>query len=91
MDQMKSSSKMQWISGIAMVMALFVLPVFLNEFGRTGEYWIWVSTEMIIMALIANNKDGKQKKIFYKIFLIFFHDILLLCLYSKYFFYFSHH
>ena len=53
MDHMTSSSRTQWISGITLIVILFVLPIFLNEFGRTGEYWIWVSTEMIIMALFA--------------------------------------
>lgn len=30
-----------------------VLPFILTNYGKTGEYWIWVITEMIIMALFA--------------------------------------
>ena len=30
-----------------------MLPFILGRLGRTGEYWIWVTTEMIIMALFA--------------------------------------
>jgi branched-chain amino acid transport system permease protein len=41
------------IAGIAVVVALFALPFVLGQMGRTGEYWIWVSTEMIILALFA--------------------------------------
>jgi branched-chain amino acid transport system permease protein len=35
--------------------ALFILPYVLAQFGRTGEFWIWVTTEMIIMALFATS------------------------------------
>jgi branched-chain amino acid transport system permease protein len=35
------------------VAALIILPFLLIFLGKTGEYWIWVSTEMIIMALFA--------------------------------------
>jgi len=41
-------------AAIATVIAvLFVLPFVLARFGRTGEFWIWVTTEMVIMALFA--------------------------------------
>ncbi|MEW6261991.1 MAG: branched-chain amino acid ABC transporter permease [Thermodesulfobacteriota bacterium] len=44
------------IAAAALVIAaLFILPFILNRLGRTGEYWIWVSTEMIIMALFATS------------------------------------
>jgi branched-chain amino acid transport system permease protein len=39
--------------GAIVVAVLFALPFILGQFGRTGEYWIWVTTEMIIMALFA--------------------------------------
>jgi len=42
-----------WIAGIIVTAALFVLPFILAKFGRTGEFWIWVTTEMIINALFA--------------------------------------
>ncbi len=42
-----------WIAGIIVTVALFVLPFILAKFGRTGEFWIWVTTEMIINALFA--------------------------------------
>ena len=42
-----------WIAGIIVTTALFVLPFILAKFGRTGEFWIWVTTEMIINALFA--------------------------------------
>jgi branched-chain amino acid transport system permease protein len=53
MDDTTSSSGKGWIAGIVVVIALVVLPLALSRFGKTGEYWIWVSTEMIIMALFA--------------------------------------
>lgn len=53
MDKSPSNNKMGWIAGIALAVALFVLPFVLARLGRTGEYWIWVTTEMIIMALFA--------------------------------------
>ncbi len=49
----RSSGKMNRIAGVAVVCALFLLPFILARFGRTGEYWIWVTTEMIIMGLFA--------------------------------------
>jgi branched-chain amino acid transport system permease protein len=42
-----------WIAGILVLACLFILPFVLSGWGRTGEYWIWVCTEMIIMALFA--------------------------------------
>ncbi|MGO9569324.1 MAG: branched-chain amino acid ABC transporter permease [Desulfomonilaceae bacterium] len=53
MDKSRSSNNMNWVTGIVVVVALFVLPFVLDRLGRTGEYWIWVTTEMIIMALFA--------------------------------------
>jgi branched-chain amino acid transport system permease protein len=41
-----------WAAAIA---ALLALPFVLSQFGRTGEYWLWVSTQMIIMALYATS------------------------------------
>jgi branched-chain amino acid transport system permease protein len=45
--------KRKWLAGAALVAALFLLPFLLARLGMTGEYWIWVTTEMIIMALFA--------------------------------------
>jgi branched-chain amino acid transport system permease protein len=53
MDKSPSNNKIGWIAGIVLAVALFVLPFVLSRLGRTGEYWIWVTTEMIIMALFA--------------------------------------
>jgi branched-chain amino acid transport system permease protein len=53
MDKSPSNKKMRWISGVVVAVALFVLPFVLARLGRTGEFWIWVTTEMIIMALFA--------------------------------------
>jgi branched-chain amino acid transport system permease protein len=39
----------------AVLVALFILPYVLAQLGRTGEYWVWVATEMIIMALFATS------------------------------------
>ncbi len=47
------SRKKNWIAGAVTVAAMIVLPFVLSGFGRTGEYWIWVTTEMIIMSLFA--------------------------------------
>ncbi|MBI5569583.1 MAG: branched-chain amino acid ABC transporter permease [Desulfomonile tiedjei] len=38
---------------VAIVVALVLLPFILSQFGRTGEFWIWVTTEMIITGLFA--------------------------------------
>ena len=48
-------AKTNWIIGAACILALFILPYVLARFGKTGEFWIWVSTEMIIMALFATS------------------------------------
>jgi branched-chain amino acid transport system permease protein len=42
-----------WIAGGIVTAILFALPFVLAQLGRTGEYWIWVTTEMIISALFA--------------------------------------
>jgi len=41
------------VAGALITVALFLLPFILVRLGRTGEYWIWVTTEMVIMALFA--------------------------------------
>jgi len=39
-------------AGVAIaILALFILPLFLSQLGKTGQFWTWVVTEMIIMAL----------------------------------------
>ncbi|MGD2186746.1 MAG: branched-chain amino acid ABC transporter permease [Desulfobacterales bacterium] len=48
-------AKTNWIIGAAAILALFILPFVLARFGKTGQFWIWVSTEMIIMALFATS------------------------------------
>jgi branched-chain amino acid transport system permease protein len=48
-------AKTNWIIGAVVTLALFILPYVLARFGRTGEFWIWVSTEMVIMALFATS------------------------------------
>ncbi|MBI4964586.1 MAG: branched-chain amino acid ABC transporter permease [Desulfomonile tiedjei] len=53
MDKSPSNNNISWIAGVVVAVALFVLPLVLARFGKTGEYWIWVTTEMIIMALFA--------------------------------------
>ncbi len=53
MDKLQPNNNMRWVTGIVVVVVLFVLPFVLAQLGRTGEYWIWVTTEMIIMALFA--------------------------------------
>jgi branched-chain amino acid transport system permease protein len=47
------SGNKNWVAGAVIAVALFVLPFVLVRLGRTGEYWIWVTTEMVIMALFA--------------------------------------
>ena len=42
-----------WFVGGIVTAILFALPFVLAQFGRTGEFWIWVTTEMIISALFA--------------------------------------
>jgi len=54
MDKSKLENR-NWIVGIVFIVALFILPFVLAKMGRTGEFWIWVTTEMIIMALFATS------------------------------------
>ncbi len=54
MDKLQQVNK-NWIFGAATVALLFILPFVLARFGTTGEFWIWVTTEMIIMALFATS------------------------------------
>jgi len=42
-----------WITVGIVAVILAILPFVLAQFGRTGEYWIWVTTEMLIMGLFA--------------------------------------
>ena len=48
-------AKTNWIIGAVVILTLFILPYVLARFGRTGQFWIWVSTEMVIMALFATS------------------------------------
>jgi branched-chain amino acid transport system permease protein len=48
-----ASAKMRPAALAAFLTVLFVLPFVLAQLGRTGEFWIWVATEMVIMALFA--------------------------------------
>lgn len=48
-----TSGKMQQIAVAVVLAVLFVLPFLLAQLGSKGEFWIWVTTEMIIMALFA--------------------------------------
>jgi branched-chain amino acid transport system permease protein len=50
----KSESKHRVVV-IAFLISVFILPFVLNQLGRTGEFWIWVTTEMVIMALFATS------------------------------------
>lgn len=54
MDVSRSKNR-NILVGAAVIVALFTLPYVLAQFGRTGEFWIWVTTEMIIMALFATS------------------------------------
>jgi len=47
------SGKNQQIAVAVVLVVLFVLPFLLAQLGSKGEFWIWVTTEMIIMALFA--------------------------------------
>lgn len=55
MNNNTRQAKINWIIGAAVILALCILPYVLARFGKTGEFWIWVSTEMIIMALFATS------------------------------------
>ncbi len=48
-----TAGKGKWIAAGLVVAALFALPFILTALGKTGQYWIWVTTEMIIMGLFA--------------------------------------
>lgn len=48
-----TSGRINWIIGVVVVAALVVLPFILGQLGRSGEYWIWVTTEMLINGLFA--------------------------------------
>jgi branched-chain amino acid transport system permease protein len=54
MDNLQSGRKTILIGAIIVVL-LLLLPFVLDRFGQTGEFWIWVATEMIIMALFATS------------------------------------
>jgi branched-chain amino acid transport system permease protein len=47
------SATTNWVAAGVVTALLFILPFVLAQFGRSGEYWIWVTTEMIINALSA--------------------------------------
>jgi branched-chain amino acid transport system permease protein len=51
----RQQAKTNWIIGAAIMVALFILPFILARLGKTGEFWTWVATEMIIMALFATS------------------------------------
>jgi len=51
--QTSRSATTNWIAAAVVTVLLFMLPFVLAKFGRPGEYWIWVTTEMIINALFA--------------------------------------
>jgi branched-chain amino acid transport system permease protein len=48
-----NSNRKNYLWGIIAIAALVILPFVLITLGNKGEYWIWVITEMIIMALFA--------------------------------------
>jgi branched-chain amino acid transport system permease protein len=54
MHTLQPGYKNKIIGGIV-VLLLLLLPFILAQFGQTGEFWIWVATEMIIMALFATS------------------------------------
>ncbi|MBF0477290.1 MAG: branched-chain amino acid ABC transporter permease [Deltaproteobacteria bacterium] len=41
------------VAGALLIVMCFILPFVLAHMGRTGVYWIWVTTEIIIMSLFA--------------------------------------
>lgn len=53
-DYSQPGYKNRVIGGFVIVL-LVILPFVLARFGQTGEFWIWVTTEMIIMALFATS------------------------------------
>ncbi len=48
-----NSNRKKYVWGIIAIAVLVILPFILITLGKKGEYWIWVITEMIIMALFA--------------------------------------
>jgi branched-chain amino acid transport system permease protein len=52
MNQAKTNRN-QMVWGFLAVSVLIILPFILITLGKKGEYWIWVTTEMVIMALFA--------------------------------------
>ena len=58
MDYSQPDYKNRVIGGLVIVV-LFILPFILARFGQTGEFWIWVTTEMIIMALFATSLNNR--------------------------------
>lgn len=56
MEQLNAKTdRPKWMLWAGIVLALIVLPFILAQLGRTGQFWIWVTTEMIIMALFATS------------------------------------
>jgi branched-chain amino acid transport system permease protein len=51
--QTSTGKKRAWVNAAIAIVLLFILPFVLGRLGKTGEFWIWVATEMIIMALFA--------------------------------------
>jgi branched-chain amino acid transport system permease protein len=51
--QSSRSASTNWIAGAIVAALLFVLPFVLTNLGEPGEYWIGLTTEMIIYALFA--------------------------------------
>jgi branched-chain amino acid transport system permease protein len=43
------------VVGAIVIVAAIILPFILTRFGQPGEFWIWVTTEMVIMALFATS------------------------------------
>jgi branched-chain amino acid transport system permease protein len=54
MDKARQNNR-NWMIGGAVIVMLCLLPFILARFGQTGEFWTWVATEMIIMALFATS------------------------------------
>jgi branched-chain amino acid transport system permease protein len=48
-----ASNRKNWMIGMILLAILIILPFILITLGKKGEYWIWVTTEMLIMALFA--------------------------------------
>ncbi len=48
-----TAHKTNWVIGGIVLVLLVLLPFILQTQGRTGEFWIWVTTEMLITALFS--------------------------------------